>query len=279
MFSTINYITKFWLTALGVVAAVVTIIAYPEAFALVKNHTYPIIIAVTIVSSIGIIYSRERYYKNLILNLPKVDKSNGNFGGLLKVWSNRESITTEEATTNVENSRQVDLLGFTMKNRYLKPDSKFDEIIRKKLSHDKQFFLRVVLADPDRKEPLRRRVEIEDGPQGIPDRLIGAVEESLKYLNKLKQDFCAENLSGEGCQIRVYLVPADCIFGNLVITDQNILLTSYLFRTRGTGSPTFLIEPKDSPLGNIYCNQLNKLIEFSREYHPPELPSNTAAIN
>ncbi len=279
MISIIKHLTSFWLAIVGLIGVAVTIMAYSEAFTYVKDHAYQITLAITLLSSIWIIFSRERHYTKLILELSKGDNSTCNFGGLLKVWSNRESISTEEATTDVENSRQVDLLGFTMKNRYLKPDSKFDEVIRKKLSQDKHFSLRVVLADPDRPELLKRRVEIEDGPQGKSDRLIGAVEESLEYLNNLKKEFCSNTLSGEGCQVRVYLVPADCIFGNLVITDRNILLTSYLFRTRGTGSPTFLIEPKDSPLGNIYCNQLIKLIEFSREYDPTEQQISKPAIN
>lgn len=275
MIATIKYLTNFLLAVIGLVASFVTIIAYPRASAFVEDHACQLIIAAISVSFIWIIYSREKHHKNLSSASPKVD----DFGGLLKVWHNRDLKTTAADTTNMENSNKIDLLGFTMKNRYLKRASEFDKIIRDKLKRDKQFFLRVVLADPGEEESLRRREVIEDGPRSIVNRLKGDVEDSLFYLNELKQEVCSEKLSGEGCQVRVYLVPADWIFGNLVITDQKILLTSYLFGIRGTGSPTFLIGSKESPLGKLYCDQLEKIIHNAREYSPPEQSSNTTAIN
>jgi len=179
--------------------------------------------------------------------------------GVVAAYSRREQVDREEILERMRTAKAIEMVGLNLRTPWFRQGSPFDELVRVRLQRERDFRLRVVIADP-RSEGLRTRERREDGRQS--GRLVSATEGVLGYLDGLLQ-------AQHETQVEVRLADGQALHFSMVLVGDRGYVTFYRSGRTGDGSPALVLEERGGSLLGVFRQEFEDLWNEATRYPPP----------
>jgi hypothetical protein len=203
-----------------------------------REHWLPIGLGCALVMAIYILVRRESARSTTV-----------RIAGIVRAWSRREELDAGRIMEALERAQNIDMLGYNLRAPWFRRRGQFDELLRGRLSKERDFRVRILIADPD-SPGLGRRASCEDGHES--ERMRADGNRALEYLNDLLRTHISNGLE-------VRLLDADLVRCCLIFGGDRLFVTHYLARRTGNTCPAFEIGATKSGLYETYRQEFEDL--------------------